>query len=102
MAPSNQARRQRTQFTSTTRKNRVAVVQIRWDIGSAQLETFSSVWVPCVRPPGTPANEKPFSKVGRTVPNQYLSLPFSSPRIFSTPRPINTNWTRQPTISLRV
>ena len=64
VATGHQARRKRAQFTSTTRKNRVAVVQVRWNIDSAQLETFSSVWVPCVRPPGTPANEKPFPKWG--------------------------------------
>ena len=102
VAIGHQARRKRAQFTSTTRKNRVAVVQVRWNIDSAQLETFSSVWVPCVRPPGTLANEKPLSKVGRMLPNRHLPMPFSSPRIFRTTRPINTNWTRQPTISLCV
>ena len=48
------------------------------------------------------ANKKPHSKVGRTLPNRHLPMPFSSPRIFCTTCPINTSWTRQPTISLCV
>ena len=69
MAPSNQECCQCAQFTSTTRKNRVAIVQVHWDICPAQLEALSSVWVPCLRPPSTIANEKPISEVGRMLQN---------------------------------
>ena len=80
--------------------NRVAVLQIRWDICSAQLETLSPVWVPCVRHPVTLANEKHISKVGRTLKNWHPLMPFTTSCVLRPTHPVNPNRARQPTIPL--
>ena len=64
MAPSGQACRQRAQFTPTTGKNRVAIVQVHWDFCPAQLEALTCVWVPRLRPTGTTTKKKPIPEVG--------------------------------------
>ena len=102
MAPSNQARRQCAQFTSTTGKYRIAVVEVRWDICPAQLEALSSIWVPFLRPPGTIANENPISEVGRTLQNWHFLMSFATSCVLRPTHPFNSNRACQPTIPLRL
>ena len=67
----------------------------------AQLEALSSIWVPCLRPPSTIANEKPISEVGRTLQNWHFLMPLATSCVLRPTHPVNSNRARQPTISLR-
>ena len=100
MTPSYQAYRQRAQFPSMTRKNRVAVVQVRWDVRPTQSEALPSIRLPHVHASGTASNQKPISEVGIMLQNWHFLMPFTTSCVLSPARPINPNRARQPTISL--
>ena len=102
VATGHQARRKRMQFASPTWKNGIPIVEICRNIRTAQPQALSPIRLPCLRTPGTASNSESLPEMGRTLLNRHLPMPLASPCIFRATRPINTNWTRQPTISLCV
>ena len=94
MAPSNQARRQCAQFTSMTRKNRVAIVKILRNISAAQPQALPSIRVPGLRSSGTASNSESLPEMGRALQNRHLPMPLTSSHIFHAPRSLHANWVR--------